>query len=41
MAGRVSGRQCWEGQEMDRSLFLKGPGGHDSEFAFYVYNRVL
>ena len=37
MAGRVSGRQCWEGQEMDRGLFLKGPGGHDSEFAFYVY----
>ena len=25
------------GTEMDRGLFLKGPGGHDSEFAFYVY----
>ena len=25
------------GTEMDRGLFLKGPGSHDSEFAFYVY----
>lgn len=34
MAGRVSGRQCWEGQEMDRSLFLQGPGGHDVSLLF-------